>query len=81
MHLLYYGDKYLTPEYIRCILKGEKMENKIMILDEVADYLRVSIRTVYRWIKNRGLPVHKIGGLDRVNKMELDEWFAEYKVN
>jgi len=57
------------------------MENKIMTLDEVAEYLRISIRTVYRWIKKRGLPVHKIGGLDRVNKMELEQWFAEHKVN
>ena len=42
------------------------MENIIMTLDEVAEYLRISMRTVYRWIETKGLPIHKIGGLDRV---------------
>ena len=48
-----------------------------MTTKEVADYLRISIWTLYRWIKKMNMPVIKLGGLDRFRKNELDEWIND----
>ena len=46
---------------------------KILIRD-AARLLGVSERTVYRWIDERGLPVHRVHGQHRFNRAELLEW-------
>jgi len=45
-----------------------------MTVQDVANYLQISIWTLYRWIKEKNMPVIKLGGLDRFRKNELDEW-------
>lgn len=37
------------------------MNNKIMTIEEVAKTMRVSLKTVYRWIAAGQLPASKIG--------------------
>jgi excisionase family DNA binding protein len=41
---------------------------------DVADYLRVSQRTVRRWVQEKGLPCHRIGDLVRFRRAEVDAW-------
>lgn len=43
---------------------------------DVAKLLNVSEPTVYRWIRERGLPAHRIGEQFRFNRVELQEWGA-----
>jgi excisionase family DNA binding protein len=43
-----------------------------MTLEEVADYLRVSEKTVYRLINEGNEPVSKVGRLYRFNKALVD---------
>jgi len=45
-------------------------------LRDVAALLRVPERTVERWIRDDGLPVHEVDGQCRVHKAELLEWAA-----
>jgi len=45
-----------------------------MTLIETAEYLRISKWTLYRWIKDKNVPVKKLGGLDRFRKSEIDQW-------
>ena len=46
---------------------------KILIRD-AARLLGVSEKTIYRWIDERGLPVHRVHGQHRFNRAELLEW-------
>ena len=41
---------------------------------DVSKFLRVSDSTVTRWIKQRGLPSHHVGGRFHFNRVELLEW-------
>jgi PTS system nitrogen regulatory IIA component len=48
---------------------------------EAARMLRVSEKTVYRWIADRGLPAHRLGDQYRLNRAELLEWAIANRVN
>ena len=48
---------------------------------EVARMLRVSEKTVYRWVADRGLPAHRVGEQYRFNRAELLEWVIANRVN
>jgi excisionase family DNA binding protein len=50
------------------------MEDRWLSVDEIAAYLGIKRDTVYRWIRERNMPGHKIGRLWKFNKMEVDEW-------
>src|SRR5438105_10358961 len=41
---------------------------------DLTKLLNVAESTVSRWIKQRGLPAHQVGGQYRVNRSELLEW-------
>ncbi|MBI2432211.1 MAG: PTS sugar transporter subunit IIA [Candidatus Hydrogenedentes bacterium] len=47
---------------------------EILTLDEVAQYLRVSQRTVYDWANKRLIPCGKIGTTWRFKRSEIDNW-------
>jgi len=40
---------------------------------EVASLLRVSVRTVERWIANGTLPVYEIGGTVRISRQDIEK--------
>jgi excisionase family DNA binding protein len=46
---------------------------------EVAQYLRVHVRTIYRLAKSGRIPSRKIGGSWRFRKEQLDLWLSETK--
>ncbi len=43
-------------------------------LEEIAQHLAVSQDTIHRWIRNRGLPAHKVGRIWRFMVSEVNEW-------
>jgi len=43
---------------------------------QVAEMFNVHLRTVYIWIKDRGLPHIRIGARIWIRKTELDAWVA-----
>jgi PAS domain S-box-containing protein/excisionase family DNA binding protein len=45
-----------------------------MSVGEVADYMGVKRDTIYKWLRNKDLPAHKVGKLWRFRKSELEEW-------
>lgn len=49
---------------------------EIFTLDEVAAYLKVGKRTVYRLAASGKLPAFKLGGTWRFRRGDLDEWIA-----
>lgn len=50
---------------------------KLYTIDEVAEYLRVTRRTIYRYIEQGKLPAYKVGDSWRFS----DEAIAEYLKN
>ncbi len=43
-------------------------------VDDVAEHLSVARDTIYRWVKSRHLPAHRMGSLLRFKLSEVDEW-------
>ncbi|MFQ5613215.1 MAG: helix-turn-helix domain-containing protein [Anaerolineae bacterium] len=56
------------------------MKNEMLTPDEVADYLKVPIQTIWRWCRKGTLPAVKIGKYWRVPREELDD-FIEARGN
>jgi PTS system nitrogen regulatory IIA component len=48
--------------------------HEIMTIDEVAEYLRVSERTVYDWAQKGELPGGKLGTTWRFKREEIEKW-------
>jgi hypothetical protein len=53
-------------------------EDRLDSWKEIAGYLKRGVRTVQRWERVRGLPVHRLGRQGSVfaYKAELDAWWA-----
>jgi len=51
-----------------------KPEPAILTLAEVAQYLKVAERTIYRLAGGKKLPAFKVGGTWRFSKAEIDRW-------
>ena len=49
----------------------------LMTLEEVADYLRVTRKTIYRLLGRSQIPASKVGRQWRFNKAAIDEWFQQ----
>ena len=52
--------------------KGDRSE--FMTLPEVAEYLRLSIHTIYKMLQKGRIPALKAGAVWRFNRAEIDEW-------
>lgn len=52
------------------------METKLLTVKELAGYLGVSIRQIYRLIDN-GMPSLRVGKYHRFNKVEVDNWIKK----
>ncbi len=52
----------------------------LMTLEEVANYLRVNEKTIYRLLNEGEIPARKIGHLWRFKSAEIDEWLGKKAV-
>jgi excisionase family DNA binding protein len=52
-------------------------DDKIMTLEEVAEYLRVKPQTIYTWAQEKKIPAAKLGKEWRFKKSMIDQWFNE----
>jgi excisionase family DNA binding protein len=50
---------------------------KIMTLEEVAEYLRVKPQTIYTWAQEKKIPAAKLGKEWRFKKSMIDKWFLD----
>ena len=50
------------------------MDDRWRSVQEIAEYLGVSADSVYRWVEQRAMPVHRVGRLFRFKCSEVDEW-------
>ncbi len=52
-------------------------DNAIMTIGEVADYLKVTERTIYRLAGAKQIPAFKVGGSWRFSQAGIDKWISE----
>ena len=50
------------------------MPDDVLTLKDVAEYLKVTERTIYRMVADRKIPAFKVGGSWRFRLAEIDEW-------
>jgi len=55
------------------------MSTTAMTVQDVAEYLNVDPKTVYRLVNRGDLPGFKVGGSWRFKKEDLDAWIAKQK--
>ncbi len=52
-------------------------EGEILTLKQVADFLKVTERTIYRLAAAKKIPAFKVGGTWRFSKAEITEWIQQ----
>jgi excisionase family DNA binding protein len=53
------------------------MDNDIMTMKEVAEYLKLNEKTAYRLTSDGKLPAFKVGGSWRFRKADIDNWIKQ----
>jgi len=53
------------------------MSGEILTIKEVAEYLKVNERTVYRLAADKKIPAFKVGGAWRFLRSEIEQWIKQ----
>ena len=53
---------------------ANKVSDEILTIKEVAAYLKVAEKTIYRLAGSKKLPGFKVGGIWRFKKSEIEHW-------
>ena len=53
------------------------MPTDILTIREVADYLKVTERTLYRLVQDGEVPGFKVGGSWRFRRDDLEQWITQ----
>jgi excisionase family DNA binding protein len=65
------------PMNLAKTMPSSPVENAIMTIGEVADYLKVTERTIYRLAGAKQIPAFKVGGSWRFSKADIDGWIRD----
>ncbi len=52
-------------------------EGEILTIKQVASYLKVTERTIYRLAAGKRIPAFKVGGTWRFSRVEIDAWIKQ----
>ncbi|MFA6357133.1 MAG: helix-turn-helix domain-containing protein [Candidatus Omnitrophota bacterium] len=50
------------------------VNSNLMTIEDLADYLKVTRRTIYDWLKHNKIPALKLVGQWRFKKDKIDDW-------
>lgn len=56
-------------------------ESEILTLKQVANYLKVTDRTIYRLATDKKIPAFKVGGMWRFSRADIDGWIKKQSLN
>ena len=71
---------YYSAQYFHQLAKPMAItagESEILTLREVADYLKVADRTIYRLASAKKIPAFKVGGTWRFSRLDIDAWIKQ----
>lgn len=54
----------------------DKPKSDILTINEVAEYLKVAERTLYRLAAAKKIPAFKVGGTWRFLRADIDQWIS-----
>lgn len=66
-----------STTYLDKTMPSSLADNAIMTIGEVADYLKVTERTIYRLAGAKQIPAFKVGGSWRFSKVDIELWIRE----
>ena len=52
-------------------------EGEILTIKQVAEYLKVTERTIYRLAAVKKIPAFKVGGAWRFSRVDIDSWIKQ----
>lgn len=52
-------------------------DGEILTIKQVADYLKVTDRTIYRLAAAKKIPAFKVGGTWRFSRADIDSWIKQ----
>lgn len=52
-------------------------EGEILTIKQLADYLKVTERTIYRLAAAKNIPAFKVGGTWRFSQADIDSWIKQ----
>ena len=55
------------------------MADRWVSVEEIAEHLGIKKDTVYKWVKARHMPFHKVGRLLKFQVKEVDQWVKDGK--
>ena len=58
-------------------MPNRTVKTEILTLPQVASFLKVTERTLYRLVAARKIPSFKVGGTWRFSSADIQEWIAE----
>lgn len=58
-----------------------KPKSDILTITEVAEYLKVADRTLYRLAAAKKIPAFKVGGTWRFSRAEIDQWIKRQSMD
>lgn len=53
------------------------MSTELLTIDDLMQYLKVSRRTIYEWLKQNKIPAIKIVGQWRFRREKIDAWLEQ----
>lgn len=56
---------------------GTAPKSELMTVEETCQYLKVTTRTLYRYIQNRQIPAFKLGKEWRFVRSDLEQWIRD----
>ncbi len=59
-------------------MKDQEIPARLMTLEEVAEYLRLSIHTIYKMAQHGKIPALKAGKQWRFKKEDIDTWLRAH---
>lgn len=59
------------------VMLNRTNEGEILTIREVAAYLKVTERTIYRLAAEKKIPAFKVGGTWRFPQSEIDQWIRQ----
>jgi excisionase family DNA binding protein len=52
-------------------------KSELMTAEETCRYLKITHRTLYRYLRNRGIPAFKLGKEWRFVRSDLEQWIRD----
>ena len=57
------------------------MAERWLSVDEIAEHLGIKKDTVYKWVRRKRMPFHRVGRLLKFQAGEVDKWVRDGKAS